>query len=248
MKQAFFKYLLALASILSLVFNIQAQVSIDRSLIGTAGSAGSNGNTQLNSSIGEPIINTAENSPRFYTQGFQQPVRIVDLVFFDLRVEDASCIGLSNGFASVANLTGCTGPYTILWSNGQTGLENRNLAPGNYSVQITSTDGCVTQTVNFNIETISKARCILQFYTGITPNGDGFNDSWVIDNIEAFPSNEVHIYNRLGNLVWEGTNYNNSSIVWKGENLSGNPSPSDTYFFVFEADGAQEKGWIELTR
>lgn len=242
------KYHLLLSLLIFFSLENIAQISIDRSLIGTASSSSSNGNTQLSSSTGEPMINTAENPPRFYTQGFQQPIRIVDLVFFDLQVEDASCIGLSNGLARVNNLNGCSGPYTIVWSNGQTGTENRNLAPGNYSVQITSTDGCVTQSIDFTVETISKARCILQFYTGITPNSDGFNDTWIIDNINAFPNNEINIYNRLGNLVWTGKNYDNNVVVWKGENLSGNPSPSDTYFFVFEADGIQEKGWIELTR
>lgn len=225
-----------------------SQVQVTRSVIGAAASDASNGNTKLSSTVGETMINTAENSPRVYTQGFQQPVRIVDLVFYDILIEDASCIGIDNGFASIGNITGCSGPYTILWSNGKTGPNNRNLAPGEYSVQITSNDGCVTQTYNFSIATISGSPCLLKFYTGITPNNDGLNDKWIIDNIEAFPQNEITIFNRLGNTVWKGSNYDNNNVVWAGENLSGNDSPSDTYFFVFESDGVFERGWIELTR
>ena len=90
--------------------------------------------------------------------------------------------------------------------------------------------------------------CLLKFYSGITPNADGRNDFWIIDNIELFPSNEVIFYNRLGNKVWEGTNYDNNSVVWGGENLSGSDLPSDTYFYIFESGNDVEKGWVELTR
>ena len=90
--------------------------------------------------------------------------------------------------------------------------------------------------------------CLLKFYSGITPNGDGLNETWIIDNIELFPSNEVIFYNRLGNKVWEGTNYDNSNVVWGGQNLSGNELPSDTYFYIFESGSNVEKGWVELTR
>lgn len=235
--------LLALA-----ISNSFAQVQIERSVIGVAGSDADNGNTKITSTIGEPIINTGENSPRFYTQGFQQPVRIVDDIFYDITIEKASCLGVSNGLARISNINGCDGPYSILWSNGVTGELNSRLAAGNYSVQITSADGCETETYNFTIETVNNSPCAIRFYTGITPNGDGINDKWVIDSLESYTVNEVNIYNRLGNRVWNGTNYDNINVVWSGENLSGGESPSDTYFFVFEASGIIEKGWIELTR
>jgi gliding motility-associated-like protein len=230
-------------------FNLgYGQVTIERSVIGSAGSDADNGNIKITSTIGEPIINTGENSPRFYTQGFQQPVRIVDEIFYSITIEDATCVGVSNGFASISDISGCNAPYTILWSNGATGELNTRLTAGDYSVQITSADGCNTDLYNFTIGTISNSPCAIKFYSGITPNGDGVNDKWFIDSLESYTVNEVNIYNRLGNRVWKGVNYDNINVVWSGENLSGGESPSDTYFFVFEAKGILEKGWIELTR
>ncbi len=233
---------------LSSISQLMAQFQIERSVIGVAGSDTGNGNTKITSTIGEPIINTGEASPRFYTQGFQQPVRIIDQIFYEIEVQDASCIGQSNGLARITHISGCDGPYTILWSNGKSGELNTNLAPGTYTVQITSNDGCTTDSYTFEVTTISGQACILKFYTGITPNGDGINDQWIIDNIEAFPNSEVNIYNRLGNRVWRGSNYDNVNTVWAGENLSGGDSPSDTYFFTFESDAIFERGWIELIR
>lgn len=227
---------------------MSAQVQIERQVIGISGSESNNGNTTLSSTIGETVINTGDNSPRFYTQGFQQPFRIVDEINYDIELQDASCIGQSNGLARISNITGCTGPYTILWSNGKIGELNNNIEPGNYTVQISSNDGCSSETFAFEIKTISGQACILKFYSGFTPNADGINDTWVIDNIEAFPENEINIFNRLGNRVFRGKNYNNFTVVWNGDNLSGGDSPSDTYFFTFESNGIFERGWIELIR
>lgn len=247
MKEIHYK-ILSLFSLIMLAQTLLAQVTIERSVIGVAGSDANNGNTKITSTIGESIINTGENSPRVYTQGFQQPVRIIDEIFYSITVENATCIGVDNGLARISNIKGCSGPYTILWSNGATGELNTRLAPGDYSVQITSADNCSTDSYNFTVTAINNSPCSVKFYSGITPNGDGINDSWVIDSLQAFSVNEVNIYNRLGNRVWRGSNYDNINVVWSGENLSGGDSPSDTYFFTFEAAGLTEKGWIELTR
>jgi gliding motility-associated-like protein len=61
-------------------------------------------------------------------------------------------------------------------------------------------------------------------------------------------NNEVFIYDRNGNKVFETNNYDNDNAVWEGNNLSGGPLPSDTYFYIFTAGDIKEKGWIELTR
>ncbi len=60
-----------------------------------------------------------------------------------------SC-GLSNGVGSAAT-SGGTGPYTYLWSNGQTTPVATGLAAGTYSVTATDQAGCTgTSTVTIN--------------------------------------------------------------------------------------------------
>lgn len=53
----------------------------------------------------------------------------------------ASICALNNGTASVS-ATGGTGPYTLLWSDGQTNSTATGLASGNYSVTITDSYTC----------------------------------------------------------------------------------------------------------
>lgn len=87
----------------------------------------------------------------------------------------------------------------------------------------------------------------LVVYNGITPNNDGNNDVWIIEGIEQ-SSNVVHIFDRMGNLVWNTTDYNNTSNYWSGEMKSNQKLPSGTYFYTIELTQANKshKGWVQI--
>jgi gliding motility-associated-like protein len=74
----------------------------------------------------------------------------------------------------------------------------------------------------------------------ITPNGDGANDFWWIDNILTYPDNHVMIFNRYGNKVYESKGYSNG---WDGSGL-----PNGTYYYVVTFDGSSRvyKGTITI--
>ena len=60
--------------------------------------------------------------------------------------------------------------------------------------------------------------------------------------------NEVEIYNRWGNMVWKGTNYDNNEVVWFGQNNNGVQLSDGTYFYVANIRDRIYKGWVELTK
>ncbi|RZK24778.1 MAG: T9SS type B sorting domain-containing protein, partial [Hymenobacter sp.] len=64
----------------------------------------------------------------------------------------------------------------------------------------------------------------------ISPNGDGRDDTWEIDNIGNYPENHVLVFNRWGNKIFETTNYNRSN-EWNGT-IKGEPAPIGTYYYV----------------
>jgi gliding motility-associated-like protein len=64
----------------------------------------------------------------------------------------------------------------------------------------------------------------------ISPNGDGRDDTWEIDNIGTYPENHVLVFNRWGNKIFETTNYSRSN-EWNG-NIKGQPAPIGTYYYV----------------
>lgn len=90
-------------------------------------------------------------------------------------------------------------------------------------------------------------------YQGVTPDGDGLNDYFIIDNIEQFPTNNVTIFNRWGRKVYETTSYNSRGNVFngyaqgKGVVNQGEMLPTGTYYYVVEYlyDRDGQNHWVK---
>lgn len=85
--------------------------------------------------------------------------------------------------------------------------------------------------------------------TAFSPNGDGNNDVFRIENIQFEKLLTFKVYNRLGQLVFNTKNVVNG---WDGT-FNGKPAPADTYFYQIEVvlpDGTHQnfKGDITLIR
>ncbi len=87
--------------------------------------------------------------------------------------------------------------------------------------------------------------------TAFTPNGDGVNDYLYIKEVENIPINKVYIFNRWGDLVISFENYDNTSIVWSGEDDFENNVANNTYFYVIESEmitnsTTKLSGWFQV--
>ncbi|TGE21057.1 T9SS type B sorting domain-containing protein [Hymenobacter metallicola] len=83
-------------------------------------------------------------------------------------------------------------------------------------------------------------RC-LAFYNVITPNGDGQNDVFQIDNLARHPNTKLTIFNRWGRRVYQTEDYQNA--------YSGDGSSSGVYYYLCQLqDGTSYKGWFEIIR
>jgi len=107
--------------------------------------------------------------------------------------------------------------------------------------------GCDTANVYVEISCFNVPGNEILVLNGISPNGDGMNDAFTIVNIEQFPQNELRIYNRWGNLVYETTGYQNTwTGTWEGKDL-----PDGTYFYFIDLDGTgrrQFAGYLQIKR
>jgi len=87
----------------------------------------------------------------------------------------------------------------------------------------------------------------LEIVDFFSPNGDGQNDRWIDAAFNRYPNNQVWVYSRSGQLVFEQSNYQNN---WEGE-FNGEPLPEGSYYYIidFNADGSPDyQGWLFLTR
>ena len=226
------------------VENAKAQISISQQLIGSTGNMSSSGGILLSSSCGEIATTTFFSNSRYLTQGFHQPSSN-DLIVL-LNSLNSACLDADNGFAEVLVKSG-KGPFQYYWEpSAQTSSVIGNLKPGKYYVTVTDSRGfSVRDSIEIKLD--FDGACDLHIYSGLTPNGDSQNDSWVIDGIEEFPDNEVVIYNRWGDKVWSKIGYNNSENVWNGTNSKNERLPNGTYFYLVIVSGKKYKGWVEIT-
>lgn len=87
----------------------------------------------------------------------------------------------------------------------------------------------------------------LVIYNGMSPNGDGVNDEFVILGIERYPENTVRVFNRWGNQVFMRQGYSNSD-AWRGD-WKGSDLPDGTYFYQIDTgEGDEITGYLQIHR
>ena len=103
-----------------------------------------------------------------------------------------------------------------------------------------------------NVSTIEPEPRDFFIPEGFSPNGDGTNDLFVIRGILYYPDNNIVIFNRWGNKVFEASPYQNT---WDGKttmglSMGGDELPVGTYFYLLDLDDGSEviKGTIYLNR
>ena len=115
-----------------------------------------------------------------------------------------------------------------------------------YILQVTDKNGCIdTDTINITV----KVEFVLKVHNVVTPNNDGKNDTWIIDNIEAYPSAVVSIVNRYGMEVFNKKGYQNE---WDGTYKApgGENLPDGAYYYIITLEGNDKvyKGALNLIR
>jgi gliding motility-associated-like protein len=82
--------------------------------------------------------------------------------------------------------------------------------------------------------------------TLITPNGDPYNEYFLLRGIKTLGKTELTIFDRRGAQVYKNRNYDNS---WNGLDYNGNKLPDDTYFYVIKSEnGKSLSGYIVIRR
>lgn len=126
----------------------------------------------------------------------------------------------------------------------------------NYADQTVTTPVNVDGFGIFTLGTIKKSiirEGDVVIYNGVTPDGDGMNDYFIIDNINQFPNNHVTIYNRWGRKVYETYSYDSNGNVFNGTAQGnaivnqGEKLPTGTYYYIVEYlyDRNGENQWVK---
>lgn len=111
------------------------------------------------------------------------------------------------------------------------------VAAGAHFVSVRDKNGC-GQIAPFQVY-------VLDYPRYFTPNGDGYNDTWQIKNLDVLPKSTITIFDRYGKLLKQ---LNATEMGWNGT-YNGQELPATDYWFqlIFE-DGRIIKGHFSLKR
>ncbi len=93
---------------------------------------------------------------------------------------DVTCFGGEDGAAN-ATISGGTAPYSITWSNGQTGVQTNNLLPGTYSLTTTDNNGCSWS----DMVTVGQPPELLMSTNTSPVTCNGGMDGWAIASVSG---------------------------------------------------------------
>jgi gliding motility-associated-like protein len=162
--------------------------------------------------------------------------------------------------------TPTNGTWTDISNTGKLDVNNFNAASlelGNYIFEYTINDTYCPRKIRITITVTTGCGGIvlpcgtIVIHNAFSPNGDGINEKFVIDNINdtnCYPDNTVEIYNRWGVLVYSTKGYNNTSIAFDG--LSDGRStinqssglPTGTYFYIVTYTSFDNNNIIQTNR
>ncbi len=134
--------------------------------------------------------------------------------------------------AITATAQGGNGPYQYSFVDGVVVESNEQFIykSGTYTVTVTDQNGC-TATEEIDMEFIDVE--IPNFFT---PDGDGQNDTWLPQNLEAYPTITIEAFDRYGRSVykkrlddngWDGV-YNNIDL------------PSGDYWYIIKLNNTED--------
>ena len=148
------------------------------------------------------------------------------------------CEGGVSGSVNVS-VTGSS-PFSYQWSNGSNTQNLLNVSAGNYGVTVTDANDCSSD-ANFNLQD-GEGDCLI-VPTGFSPNGDNENDKWNIIGIEQFTNNQVQVFNRWGQTVFES---NGTAVNWDGSYQDKQLPVADYYFVVDLGNGQVFNGTLTI--
>jgi gliding motility-associated-like protein len=110
-----------------------------------------------------------------------------------------------------------------------------------YILTVTGEGGC-TATDEMLMKVLAAPKAPNTF----TPNGDGINDVWEIQNLKDYPGCIVEVYNTAGSLVFRSVGYATPwDGTWKGQKV-----PVGTYYYVIDPKNGRPRtaGYVTVLR
>jgi gliding motility-associated-like protein len=194
-----------------------------------------------NLSIGKYIMKVVDNNgcTDIKETNIYQPAKLSAKV----NVTNPSCMGNDDGSIIVTPFGG-TSPYRYTYDNFD--LDTNiivNAKEGRYSIEVEDANSC--KLILSDIYVGDGLLPCLKIPNAFTPNGDGINETWIIENIDLYPDAQIFVYTRWGEQIYYGTP---KSDPWNGT-YNGKKMPTGAYLYIVETrnnDAGVYKGTVTI--
>lgn len=139
------------------------------------------------------------------------------------------------------NLSWLWEPGTYLNSNTTAAPVSSPMQDINYKVTASNAGGCNSTDV-VSVKVLKGPNIPNTF----SPNGDGINETWIIEYLYTYPNCKVKVFTRQGQLVFESKGYKNP---WNGT-INGKTLPIDTYYYIIEPENGRKPvtGYVTIVK
>lgn len=191
-----------------------------------------------------PVIQAAQISIRI---GGLSMINLNELISDENNDQDLTTLTIFSqpNSGAVATIELINGVYMLVLD-----YANRPMFSGSEDVRIGICDSFSACTLQiFSIQVDGE----IEIFNALSPNGDAMNAIFRIEHIATLENtrqNRVTIFNRWGDLVWEGINYDNETVVFAGQSMDHKDLPTGTYYYIisFTSGRKRKSGFISLKR
>jgi len=238
------------STVQAIIFNPMPTVSIDK-IVNTTICDGQTIGLKVNYNGGAVQWSTGETTDQVhvtqagtYTATVTSPAGCqatasIEIAFLPNPVFSVSDTSICTYKKQVVTLTAPAGFAQYAW-NGQTGGQTYQVSlPQTVSLTVTDVNGCqATQQIK-----VADQCPNIYIPNTFTPNGDGVNDTWVIEGLDYDPTSTVKVFTRNGVQVFNSVGY---GTPWNGE-YNGKKLPAGAYYYIVTAKNGAQKFSGSLT-
>lgn len=146
-----------------------------------------------------------------------------------------------------------SGANTYFWDFGDSSPSSNLLDP-THVYEVGVQDSFVVELIAYSTFACTDTSYLTIYYakssdtdvfipTGFSPNNDGENDSWTISGLENYPNATINVFNRWGQLLFEG---GPSNPTWNGMYLGELLPTADYYYIIDLGEGSKYNGVVTL--
>jgi|GEM_PF-553249 gliding motility-associated-like protein len=133
----------------------------------------------------------------------------------------------------VITLSAPPGFAQYAWNGTPGGQTYQVSQPQTVSLTVTDVNGCqVSQQIK-----VADQCPNVYIPNAFTPNGDGINDTWVIEGLDNDPTVSVKVFTRYGNLIFNSQGY---GTPWNGE-YNAKKLPAAVYYYIVTVKNGTQK-------